>query len=383
MIFYGKQSINDQDLHAVKKVLKSKLLTTGPFVKKFEQILAKYFGAKFCSVVSNGTTALHLAGIILGWDRNTLIITTPITFVATANCVAYCNAKLDLVDINLNDYTLNIEKLEEKIIFYKKKFKKICVIGVDYAGFPCDWLKLYKLKKKYKIQLVNDNCHALGTRYNNLRNYACKYADIVTQSFHPVKNITTGEGGAILTNIEKFHNKIQYLRTHSIVRNPKKGVWFYEINHLGYNYRLSDIACSLGTSQLKRVEKFINKRNFIAKTYYEKLKDTPYIKLPTIKKYKIISYHLFPVLIDFKKLRKSKKKFFNFMRKNNILLQVHYIPIYMHFIYKKNFKKKIKEYKNSKEFYEKEVSLPIYYDLKKKEQLKVIRLIKRFISYEN
>ena len=217
MINYGKQFIDSNDIKAVVKVLKSDLITQGHQVEKFESALKLKFGAKFCRVLSNGTAALHLAGMALGWKKGDIILTTPISFLATANCILYSGATPDFVDINNSSYNIDTDKLADKIKKLNFRSKKVvAVIATDYAGNPCDWDALKSISKKYDVKLVNDNCHAMGASYNNDDKYAIKYTDIVTHSYHPVKHITTGEGGAILTNDKIIDKKVFSLRSHGI-----------------------------------------------------------------------------------------------------------------------------------------------------------------------
>ena len=257
MISYGKQTIDQSDIDSVIKILKSDWLTQGPAVENFENDLKNIFGSKYACAVSNGTAALHLVAKVLNWSSGDIILTTPITFLATANCIEYVGATVDFVDINNENFTIDVNLLEEKIISYKNRGKKIkAVIAVDYAGHPCDWESLKKIADKYEFQLINDNCHALGASYNGDSKYAIKYANFVTQSFHPVKMITTGEGGAVITNDLESFKKLQILRSHGITKDPKvigdsQGPWYYEMHEIGYNYRITDFQCALGSNQLK------------------------------------------------------------------------------------------------------------------------------------
>ena len=220
--------------------------------------ISKYFSSDYTTVVSNGSAALVITGKILNWKKDDWVITTPLTFVATANAVLHSGAKVALVDTDKHQ-TIDCEKLEKLIISLKKKKRKVhTVIGVDYAGNVCDWERLQKIKKKYGLKLVNDNCHAMGTKYKNSSGYAVKYADIVTMSFHPVKSITTGEGGAILTNNKLYKIKADILRSQGVVKN-KNTPWLYDVVELSSNYRLSDINCSLGITQIKKLNNFIIK----------------------------------------------------------------------------------------------------------------------------
>ena len=381
MINYGKQHIDENDINAVIKILKSKYLTQGPTVKIFEDKLKNYMGAKYCCALSNGTAALHLAGLSLGWKKNDYIITTPLSFLATSNSILYCGAKPIFIDINKDTYNIDENLIEDKIINLKKKKIRIkALIATDFAGNPCNWKKLKHLSKKYNFKLINDNCHALGAKYHNDGKYAQKYADITTHSYHPVKQITTGEGGALFTNDKKIFNKVNILRTHGIIKKNKKNPWYYEMHSLGFNYRLTDFQSALGISQLKKLKKFIKKRQEIASVYDKCFLNNDLIKTPTVSKFIKHAYHLYPILIDFSKIKKTKKMLFSFLKKNNISLQVHYIPIHLQPYYKKNFGYKLKDFPNVEKFYEQEVSLPIYYSLKKSEILKVARLINKFVN---
>lgn len=379
-ISYGMQYISNNDVYSVVKSLKNEKITQGDDVTKFESNLSKFFGSKYSLAVSSGTAALHISMLALNLKKEDKVLTSPISFLASANCAEYVGAKVEFCDINDLTYTIDPEKIESKL----KKDKKIKVIVVvDYAGHPAEWKDLAFLKKKYGVILINDNCHALGSKIDNNRNYAVKFADIVTQSFHPVKHITTGEGGAIILNNRDIYKKAKILRNHGIEREKNeqknKGMWFYKMNHLGFNYRLSDINCSLGNSQLKSIDKFIQKRRFIAKKYNYLLKDTKNIILPTEKKGFYHSYHLYPLRIDFKKLKLDKKKFFKNMFNLGISLQVHYIPIYKHPYYKKKYSINVKEFPISENFYNQVVSLPIYYSLSKEKINYVYKSLKSIL----
>ncbi len=376
MISYGKQYIDSEDISAVRKVLQSNWLTQGPLINKFEFELKKYFGAKYCSVVSNGTAALHLAGLALGWEKGDIILTSPISFLATSNCILYSGATPDFIDIDKTNYNIDINKLEERLKKLKFSSKKVvAVVATDYAGNPCNWKALKKIALKYNIKLINDNCHAIGATYYKDKSYAVKYADIVTHSYHPVKNITTGEGGAILTNNKEIFKKINTLRSHGIQKNTKKGLWHYEMHELGYNYRISDIQCALGISQLKKINKFIKRKREIAKLYDEQFSKNNIYKIPSVEKNYGHAYHLYPLQINFNK-EKEKRIFFKKLYDNKIKLQVHYIPIHLQPYYKKNYGFQKGDYPIAENFFKKEVSLPIYFSLKKKEIYRVINKIK-------
>ena len=316
---YGKQTIDSEDIRSVIKVLKSDWLTQGPSTKEFEKKLNQYFGGKYCSVVSNGTNALFLAGLSLNWQKNDIVITSPLTFLASVNAIVYNNATPDFVDINSKDFLIDINKLEDKIKKYKKQNKKIkAVIGVDFAGQPCDWKSLRYLANKHNFYLINDNCHALGAMYYKSKKYAPKYADIVTQSFHPVKNITTGEGGSIITNNKIIDDRIKILRTHGMIKDKKlllnnHGPWYYEMQELGYNFRISDIQCALGISQLKKLDFFVKKRNYVADKYNKLFKNDDRLILPKVNKNVYHAYHLYSLQIKFDSTKINKQKYFNWI----------------------------------------------------------------------
>jgi dTDP-4-amino-4,6-dideoxygalactose transaminase len=362
-IFYGKQYIDNKDIKSLISACKSEKITQGKYINKFEKELSKKFKSNYCSLVTNGTAALYLAIKSLNLKKNSKVICSPITFFSCAYVIEMNDLVPSFSDINYDSYNLDIKKLENNL----KKDKSIkAVIAVDYAGQPCDWKKLYSLKKKYGIKLINDNCHAIGAKIDGDLGYASKYADIVTHSYHAVKNITTGEGGAILTNNKKIFKKISLLRNHGIERSDKirksKGNWFHEVSSYGFNFRITDLQAALGISQLKKLNKFIKKRKKIADFYYKKLKTYSCIKLPKIKNGYDHVYHIFPVLIDFKKIGISKKQFFILMQKKNIFLQTHYIPVYKNKFLKK-YKFKNENYPNAEKFYSMQVSLPIFYSL--------------------
>ncbi len=379
MISYGKQTIDESDVESIIEVLKGDWLTQGPFVEKFENDLNNYFGSKYSTAVSNGTAALHLTALALGWQKGDIVITTPNTFLATANSILFVGATPDFVDIDLQTYTLDPNLLEEKIKLYLSRGQKVkAVIGVDYAGGACDWKELRRIADKYDIQLINDNCHALGTSYYSSKKYAIKYADIVTQSYHPVKHITTGEGGAILTNNKEIDNKLKCLRSHGITKKPEKlnenhGPWYYEMNELGYNYRITDFQCALGSNQLKRLDEFVEKRQFIALKYDNAFKDNDNLIIPKVRNYIKHSYHLYPLQIKFEKLKIDKKKFFLKMKEKGINLQVHYIPIHLQPYYMKKFDFRSGAFINAEKFYKLEFSLPIFPTMNEKDCEMVIK----------
>ena len=367
MITYGRQSIDQSDIDAVVEVLKGDWLTQGPAVERFENDLKLFFGAKHACAVSNGTAALHLTGLVLGWQPSDIVITSPITFLATANCIVYSGATPDFVDIDPVTYTIDPNQLEEKVKTYQSQGKKVkAVIGVDYAGHPCDWKALREIADIYDLQLVNDNCHSLGASYFGDKQYAVEYADVVTQSYHPVKHITTGEGGAVLTYNAQIDEKVRVLRSHGMTNNPERiykneGPWYYEMHNIGFNYRVSDLQCALGSSQLKKLVQFVQKRRDIARKYDESFSnEDANLKIPNTHDSIEHAFHLYPLQIDFENLSISKSEFFERMKDSGINLQVHYIPVHLQPFYQKNFGFNVGDFPASESFYGNEVSLPIY-----------------------
>ncbi len=379
LISYGKQYLDSKDIKSVNKILNSNFLTQGPTIKKFENRLKFQLGAKFCTAVSNGTAALHLLGLALKWKKGDVIISTPNSFVATSNCIVYSGASPVFVDIDYKTGNICTKSLEKKIQLLKKQKKKIkAIIAIDYGGCPADWPKLQKISKKNKIILINDGCHSLGASIQKNFKYAAKYADFVTYSFHPVKSITTGEGGAIVSNNKQVDQLLKNLRTHGIEKNNNI-LWMYDMKKLGFNYRITDFQCALGISQLSKLKKFINRRIEIAKIYNKAFLNDKRIANQFIGPNKSSSYHLYVIKIDFKKLKLNKNDFFKKLLKFGIKLQVHYIPIYKHSFYRKRFNFKEKNFPNTEKFYNEVVSLPIFYNLSKKKQLYVISKIKKII----
>ncbi len=377
MINYGKHYIDKNDIKTVNKVLKGNFLTQGPVVDLFQKKIKNFFNSKYCTVVSNGTAGLFIAGKALNWKKQDRIITSSMTFIASANAITLCGAKPIFLDIDPKSYNIDPNLVENELKKNKGKIKAL--IAVDYAGHPCDWSSLKYLANKYNFKLINDNCHALGAKINGDCGYAAKYADIVVQSYHPVKNFTTGEGGALLTNSNELNNKFLKIRNHSMIRNKKFLPWIYKIYEPGLNFRLTDIQSALGISQISKLNQFVKKRNIIAKKYTNEFQDYDCLKTPTVIKNYYHSYHLYPLQIDFKKINKTKKKLFEFMNRRNIKLQVHYIPLHTQPYYKKISGLKNGDLPYSENFYERQISLPIYPSLNKNSINKVIKSIISFI----
>lgn len=379
--YYGKQTIDRSDIESVAKILPSQFITQGPQAQKFEEELCKYFGSEYASVAANGTAALHLIALGLGWKKGDVIITTPITFLASANCAIYVGATVDFADIEKESYTIDPNKLEEKIKFYRKQNKNIkAVVAVDFAGHPCNWDALKSLKNKYNFQLVNDFCHALGAEYNNNIQYAVKYADAVNLSFHPVKHITTGEGGAVLTNNEELDKRIKILRTHGMTKDESiieknDGPWYYEMHEVGFNYRITDFQCALGINQLKKLDKFLKKRREVANYYDSVFKNKDEFIIPHVSEKVKHAYHLYPLQIKFDKLKIDKKEYYYRLKELGVVFQVHYIPVHLQPFYRKNFGFKYGDFPIAEKFYERELSIPIYPSLTKSDLYKISKAI--------
>ena len=377
IIPYNRQSINKLDINAVNAILKSEFLTQGPKNALFCDEIKKFTKSKYAVVLNSATSALHVACLSLNLRKNDYLWTSSNTFISSATSGIHCGAKIDLIDIDLNTGNLSVLDLEKKLIIAKKKksLPKILVV-VHFVGIPCDMKKIWHLSKKYNFKIIEDASHALGAKYYNSNIGNCRYSDICIFSFHPIKSITTFEGGAITTNSKSVYNFSKLLTNHGIIKNiSKKKKWLYDQKILGFNFRLSDVSCALGISQIKRIKKFIKKRNYIAKFYSKNLKDLP-LKLPKIDKNILSSYHLFVISLTDNK----RDNFFEFMSKHKIQLQYHYIPVYKHTFFKKKFKFKSINFPNMEYYYKHSISLPIFFDLNKKDLERIINLIKFFFK---
>ena len=378
MIPYGKHTITQKDIASVVKVLKSDFLTQGPAIPKFEKTVSNYCNVKYSVATNSATSALHLACLALGLVSNDWLWTSPITFVASANCGLYCGARVDFVDIDSSTFNICPKQLEQKLIFAKKNniLPKI-VVAVAIAGQSCNMVEIYKLSKKYGFKIIEDASHAIGAKYKENPVGNCKYSDITVFSFHPVKIITTGEGGMALTNNKKLADKMILLRSHGITRNskmmtkPTEGNWYYQQIQLGFNYRMTDIQAALGNNQMKKIDKFISKRHVIAGRYNETLSKLP-VRIPYQNKDNFSSFHLYIILLNEKDDRvKSREVVYNTLRKKGIGVNVHYIPVHTQPYYQ-SMGFKIGDFPKAEDFYNKAISLPIFPTLKKKDQDKVI-----------
>ena len=384
MIPYSRQIIDKKDINNIVKTLKSNLVTTGPKVPEFENKIKNFVGAKYSVAVNSATSALHLACISLALKKGDWLWTTPISFVASANCGLYCGAKIDFVDIDKNTYNICVKKLEQKLkkAKIKKKLPKIIVI-VDLGGFPCDFNEIKRLSKIYKFKILEDASHALGAKYYGKNIGNGKFADISVFSFHPVKIITTLEGGIATTNNKKLFQKMEMLRSHGITRDKKKFVninknhWYYEQQLLGYNYRMNDIEASLGISQLSKIKKFFKIRTYVKNFYDKHLQNLP-LTLPPNDKNKTSSMHLYIVRV--KNITKYERdKIILKLKKKGIGVNIHYIPIhYQPFFKKLGFRKGM--FPESEKYFESAISLPIHPGINNKDLIKIIKNIKLLIN---
>jgi UDP-4-amino-4,6-dideoxy-L-N-acetyl-beta-L-altrosamine transaminase len=358
---YGKQTISEDDINSVIEVLKSDFLTTGPKVKEFEEKIASYCGAKYCVAVSNGTAALHLASLVL-LNENDKVLTTPNSFLATSNSILYVNANPIFVDIQ-EDGNIDLDLCEIEL---KKDSSIKAIYVVHFSGNPVNQKKLKYLKETYNIKVLEDCAHSIGAIFDGIKAGSCINSDCSIFSFHPVKHITTGEGGAITTNSKELYEKLLLLRAHGMSPRADIAPWHYDMIELGFNYRLTDISCALGLSQLKKLDSFLYLRRSIAKRYDDFFSKIDFIK-PLYTFTNNSAYHLYVIKIDFEKLNIDKKEFVLKMRENNIGLQLHYIPINKQPYYKNlGYGNEITPVMD--EYYKKAISLPIYPNLTHEEQ---------------
>ena len=364
---YGKQSIDEDDINSVVEVLKSDFLTTGPKIKEFEDELCKYTNAKYCVAVANGTAALHLASLVL-LNKGDKVITTPNSFVATSNSILYVEAKPIFVDIK-EDGNIDLDLCEEEL---KKDSSIKAIYVVNFSGNIVNQKKLKYLKESYNIKILEDCAHSLGATFEDIKAGSCENSDCSILSFHPVKHITTGEGGAVTTNSKEIYEKLLELRAHGIKRLPDFAPWYYEMHSLGFNYRITDMQAALGISQLKKLDSFVKRRKEIALKYDKAFLNS--VVKPLYSFTKNSSYHLFVVKVDFSKLNISKVELFNKMREKNIGLQLHYIPINKQPYYKSlGYGNEDTPIMNI--YYDECFSLPMYSSLSNEEQEYVIKTL--------
>ncbi len=368
---YAKQCISNKDITEVLKVLKSDYITQGPIVKDFEEALAHYAGTKYAVCVSNGTAALHCAVAAAKIKRDDEIITSPITFAASGNCALFCDAKVKFADIKQDTYCIDYEKVETAISKHTK-----AIIPVDFSGQPCDMDEINRISRKHGLITIHDAAHSLGASYKG--KLIGSLAAMTIFSFHPAKNITTGEGGAILTNNKSFYKKLLLLRNHGITRDSKdiprakQAPWYYEMQMLGFNYRISDIQCSLGLSQLKKLDFFIAKRRNIAEEYNKAFSNCPYLLVPYQEKDRKSAWHIYVLQLRLNKMKKTRRKVFEQLRAKNIGVQVHYIPLHLQPYYRKRFGYRKGDFPCAEKFYESALTIPLFPSLKNRDVNRII-----------
>ncbi len=376
---YGKQQITEDDIQAVVASLQSDFLTQGPMVNEFEEAFARYVGARYAVAVANGTAALHLSTMALNVKPGQRVITSPITFAASANCVLYCGGDVDFADIDPKTYCLDLNRVEDLLKKNPKKYSGI--IPVDYAGHPIQADAFRALADRYGLWIIEDACHAPGASFLDAqktvqRSGNGKYSELSIFSFHPVKHIASGEGGMITTNDQKLYQRMQKLRTHGITKDPAQmarndGGWFMEMQELGYNYRIPDMLCALGNSQLKRAEANFKRRQEIAKRYDHELKDLPVV-LPYTAPDSVHAFHLYVIQTA------QRRELYDFLKTKNIYAQVHYIPVHQHPYYVERYGKQ--QFELSDAFYNQCLSIPMYHSMSDEEQTRVVGSLKEFFA---
>ena len=369
MIPYGKQTIEQDDIQAVVDVLKSDFLTTGPKIAEFEQTVADYVGAKYAVAISNGTSALHAACFAAGIGPGDEVITTPLTFAASANCVLYCGGTPVFADVDPKTYNIDPEDIRRKITDRTK-----AIIAVHLAGQPCDMDAIHSIAREHGLIVIEDGAHALGSVYKGKK--VGSMSDMTTFSFHPVKPITTGEGGMIVTDNEDFYKKMILFRSHGITRDDSMmtrndGPWFYQQFDLGYNYRITDIQCALGCSQMKKLDRFLARRKEIVARYNEAFADCDNIITPYQLSDTESGWHLYIVQVK----NCDRRQVFEAMREKKIGVNVHYIPVYMHPYYQEHGYENV-HCANAEEIYSHIISLPLYPGLTSEQQDYVIDTLK-------
>jgi len=381
MIPYGRQNINQDDIDAVISVLQSDFLTQGPCVPAFEQAFTDYCDAHYAVATNSATSALHIACLSLDVSMNDTVWTSPISFVASANCALYCGAKIDFVDIDINTGNLSVQALNHKLVAAKQSntLPKVLIL-VHLAGQPCNMQAVKVLADEYDFKIIEDASHAVGGKYKDSITGSCLYSDITIFSFHPVKIITSAEGGLALTNHKLLAEKMRLLRSHGIVSNtsrltePSHGPWYYQQQTLGFNYRMTDIHAALGLSQMKRLDQFVAKRNKLAKNYDKAFKNT--VLTPLYQAHDSYnSYHLYIILLPKESIKNNKNfqcTLISNLRENNICAHVHYIPIHLQPYYKElGFN--AGDFPNAEEYYARAVTIPLYPDLTDEEQQYIIK----------
>ena len=385
-INYARQDIIQEDIDAVVEVLKSDMLTQGPMVPKFEDSVSKYAGVNHAVATNSATSALHIACLALDIKKDDVVWTSAITFVASANCALYCGAKVDFVDIDPSTYNMCTSKLEEKLENAKKNncLPKV-VIPVHLCGQSCDMHSIFELSKKYGFKIIEDASHAIGGRYKDQPIGSCKYSDITIFSFHPVKIITSGEGGMAVTKSRDIYKKLSLYRSHGItgikedmIETPQNETWNYQQLRLGFNYRMTDIHAALGISQMNRIDEFVTKRHHIAARYDDELSSLN-IKIPLQNDFNYSAFHLYVIRADLKKLNKTHNEIYKSICEKSVHVNLHYIPVYRQ-PYFQNLGFEIGYCPESEKYFQEALSIPMYPSMTVDQQSKVISVLKDVLS---
>ena len=385
---YGKQDISEDDIQSVVDVLKSDWLTQGPVVPNFESAIADLVGCKYAVAANSATSSLHLACKALEIGAGDIVWTSPISFVASSNCALYCGANVDFVDIDIKTYNMDVSKLKEKLVLAESNGTlPKCVIPVHLAGRPCDMRAIKDLSKKYGFKIIEDASHAIGASYEKSPVGSCQYSDITVFSFHPVKIITSGEGGMALTNDHSLSMKMALLRSHGITRDKNimadvpHGPWYYEQIDLGFNYRMTDISAALGLSQLSNLAKFVEQRNSLADRYDEMLGDSPFV-IPSRDAVSVSSFHLYIIRATGNDPRSNHKILFEKLQSSGIGVNLHYIPIYKHPYYRNiGFSQDLCP--AAELYYKSAISIPLFPGLTFEQQDYIVKTLKAPPGYQN
>jgi len=382
---YGRQDITQADVDAVVTVLQSDWITQGPAIARFEQVVADYCGSKYAVAVTSATAALHIACLATNLGSGDWLWTSPNTFVASANCGLYCGAQVDFVDIDPKTYNLSVDALEKKLLVAERqgKLPKV-VIPVHLAGQSCEMERIEALSRKYGFTLLEDASHAIGARYQDHPVGNCRYSDMTVFSFHPVKIITTGEGGMVLTNRDDLYERLICLRTHGITRSEQlmtetsHGPWYYQQLDLGFNYRITDIQAALGWSQMQRLEAFVGRRRQLAAIYDERLATLP-LTLPWQHPDTLSSWHLYVIRLNLDEVKYTHRQVFESLRQEGIGVNLHYIPVHTQPYYQQlGFQ--WGDFPEAEQYYREAISLPLYYGLSETDQDRVVIALKQLLS---
>lgn len=372
---YGHQWIDDEDITAVVEVLKSDWITQGPKVDEFERKVAEYCGAKYAVAVSSGTAALHAACSVAGISRGDEAITTPITFAATANAVVYCGGKPVFTDIKEDTTNIDVQEIKRRL-----SPKTRAILPVDFAGHPADLDKIKAIAEERKLVVIEDACHALGAEYKGRKIGSLSHMTVL--SFHPVKHITTGEGGMVLTDNEEFYEKLKVFRHHGIVKDdPDMGPWHYNIHEPGYNLRITDFQCALGISQMKKLDRFVERRRKIAARYHEAFAEMEEVVTPVESVDIKAAYHIYVIQLRTEMLKAGREELFEALRAENIGVNVHYMPLHLHPFYQRVFGYKKDDYPRAERYYERAITLPVFPKMSDEDVEDVIGAVHKVIHY--